>query len=93
MLHSLQGAVVKWAWRLPRGPSLPTFPTNMKAQLSCRVHLASLDKDKSDGNENTLANDVTEKEKINAAPNEEAAAGGSEKVPIRSEDKSLDTKS
>ena len=53
----------------------------------------SLDKDKSDGNENTLANDVTEKEKINAAPNEEAAAGGSEKVPIRSEDKSLDTKS
>ena len=37
---SLKVTAVKGSWRLPRGPSLPAFTTNMKAQLSSRVHLA-----------------------------------------------------
>jgi hypothetical protein len=90
--HSdLTGEALASGW-IPGGEVIPTdFSKKVEYFVNKFGHG---NKEKTgDGTENTGADDATERAKIEASPEEEAAAVGSEEVPIRSEDEKSDTKS
>jgi hypothetical protein len=90
--HSdLTGEALASGW-IPNGEVIPTdFSQKIEYFINKFGHG---NKEKTgDGTENTEADDATETAKTEASPEEEAAAAGSEKVPIKSEDKKSDTKS